>query len=354
MKTILLVLLMLASVNTGAMDIEGRTGFGGQLSIHKLVGGDRDYSNADHNFGLWLRRGFSPRWSFEAGLNYGWIRPGALKDQDAGFSFDSVHGFYTTMFSGFAGARYHFAPDLAIGPYVGAHLGVMGWQVRDDSAGGFGFFPGGPTVSGYDRNGNTAALEGINPIGRFTLGLEYFLLEHLSLDIGASYTLILGNVNDNVGTSFLWGPDHADVNSGRLDLFIGGTLYFGTATDKDRDGLAHDVDGCPDAAEDFDGYRDEDGCPDPDNDLDGILDVNDRCPDDAEDYDGYRDEDGCPDPDNDGDGVVDSFDDCPDEAEDLDGFQDDDGCPEPDNDGDGVMDSADACPETPGGREGRG
>ncbi len=295
-----------------ADNIEGRTGIGGQLGIQKLVGGNHDYSNVDQNFGLWLRHGFSPVWSLEVGANYGWVRPGALQGQDAGFTFESVHAFYTTMISGFAGARYHFAPEKRFGPYAGAHLGLMSWQVRDENRGGFGFFPGGPTVAGYDKNGNPADLEGTDLTGTFSLGAEYFLTESLSLDLGARYTLIFGNDKDNIGSSALWGPTEADVNGGRWDMFVGGTLYFGGSHDRDRDGIEDKFDGCPDAAEDYDGYRDQDGCPDLDNDDDGIADADDLCPDDAEDLDGYRDEDGCPDPDNDGDGVIDSNDNCPD------------------------------------------
>jgi len=340
--------VVLATAPAAADDLTGRTGFGEQFGIQKLVGGDRDYANVDQNFGLWLRHGFSPRWSVEAGADYGWIRPGALPDQDAGFTFDSVHAFYTTMLTGFAGARFHFAPARKFGPYAGARLGLMSWQVRNENGtGDFGFFPGGPTVSGYDKHGNPVLLEDTNLVGALTLGAEWFLSGSLSMDLGVRYNLIFGNDRDNVGTSALWGPDHADVNSGRWDFFLGGTIYFGGSKDKDKDGIENELDNCPEAAEDFDGYRDQDGCPDWDNDADGIMDIDDNCPDDAEDIDGYRDADGCPDPDNDGDGVIDLYDMCPEKAEDLDGFNDTDGCPDPDNDGDGVLDAADVCPATP-------
>jgi outer membrane protein OmpA-like peptidoglycan-associated protein len=98
--------------------------------------------------------------------------------------------------------------------------------------------------------------------------------------------------------------------------------------DRDGDGIPDNVDACPDAPEDFDGFADTDGCPDPDNDGDGILDVNDDCPNQAEDVDGFQDSDGCPDPDNDGDGILDSNDRCPDVAEVFNNFEDTDGCPD--------------------------
>ena len=129
-----------------------------------------------------------------------------------------------------------------------------------------------------------------------------------------------------------------------------GFMYEPAVEDRDGDGIADDDDGCPDEAEDKDGFEDRDGCPDLDNDGDGILDVDDACPLVKEDYDGDRDEDGCPEGregDRDGDGIPDDVDDCPDEPEDFDGFQDEDGCPDPDNDGDGIPDEKDLCPNDP-------
>ena len=156
-------------------------------------------------------------------------------------------------------------------------------------------------------------------------------------------------------------------------------------TDRDADERFAIEDGCPDRAEDFDGFQDEDGCPDLDNDEDGIPDQDDACPlepedldgiqdedgcfeDDAdqdtfpdtedkcplqaEDFDQFQDQDGCPEPDNDDDGFVDQEDSCPLEAEDVDEFQDQDGCPEPDNDEDGILDADDECPNAEGPADG--
>ncbi len=129
-----------------------------------------------------------------------------------------------------------------------------------------------------------------------------------------------------------------------------GFMYEPAVEDRDGDGIPDDDDGCPDAAEDKDGFEDRDGCPDLDNDGDGILDVDDACPLVKEDYDGDRDEDGCPEGregDRDGDGIPDQVDDCPNVPEDFDGFQDDDGCPDLDNDSDGIPDEKDLCPDDP-------
>lgn len=119
------------------------------------------------------------------------------------------------------------------------------------------------------------------------------------------------------------------------------------AGDSDGDGLDDDVDRCPNAMEDFDGFEDQDGCPEPDNDQDGIRDQKDRCPNEPEDRDTYQDEDGCRDPDNDGDGIEDGYDSCPLDAEDINGHIDDDGCPEHDDDADGVSNEDDQCPQQP-------
>ncbi len=98
--------------------------------------------------------------------------------------------------------------------------------------------------------------------------------------------------------------------------------------DRDRDGIADDVDACTEEPEDRDGFQDEDGCPEADDDGDGIPDAEDACPFVPEDHDGFEDEDGCPDRDDDGDGFIDEDDACPREAEVVNGVDDRDGCPD--------------------------
>ncbi|HVV88438.1 MAG TPA: OmpA family protein [Kofleriaceae bacterium] len=88
-----------------------------------------------------------------------------------------------------------------------------------------------------------------------------------------------------------------DATGALVEPTVNGPIV-GTATrggDRDGDGIGDDADGCPDAAEDHDGFDDADGCPDPDNDHDAIPDVDDRCPDDGETENGLDDDDGCPD-----------------------------------------------------------
>lgn len=127
-----------------------------------------------------------------------------------------------------------------------------------------------------------------------------------------------------------------------------GLLYSAEPRDRDGDGILDDVDACPVAAEDKDGFEDSDGCPDADNDGDHFEDAVDKCPNQAEDMDGFEDTDGCPDLDDDKDGVPDERDACRDKPETKNGFKDDDGCPdELDKDADGVSDSSDKCPDEP-------
>jgi OOP family OmpA-OmpF porin len=120
--------------------------------------------------------------------------------------------------------------------------------------------------------------------------------------------------------------------------------------DVDHDGVADNLDKCPDDPEDKDGFEDQDGCPDPDNDQDGVLDRQDKCPSAAEDKDEFEDQDGCPDPDNDRDGLLDAEDKCPEEA----GPMENQGCPDRDRDADTVVDRLDRCPDAPGPVENQG
>lgn len=84
--------------------------------------------------------------------------------------------------------------------------------------------------------------------------------------------------------------------------------------DRDNDGVADDVDECPDVA----GPASLNGCPD--SDGDGIADKDDKCPD----VKGLARYQGCPIPDTDGDGVNDEQDKCPNEP----GPAANGGCPE--------------------------
>jgi OmpA-OmpF porin, OOP family len=195
--------------------------------------------------------------------------------------------------------------------------------------------------------------------------------------LGLSSRYAVGDVSAIIGAEL---PLNDAVGSPKVRGVLG-ISWAPRFLDQDNDGVADDVDECPELAEDKDGFEDQDGCPDFDNDDDGVPDEEDQCPTQQEDEDEFQDDDGCPDPDNDGDGIPDakdqcpneagpatgtakglgcpqkdadndgvddSVDKCPTEAEDKDGFQDEDGCPDPDNDHDGVLDEDDACPTVRG------
>jgi len=166
-------------------------------------------------------------------------------------------------------------------------------------------------------------------------GIHYRMSPHLTASVAGSASPIGARGDDfRVMVGATWSPQpDSEARIGRGD--------------KDGDGVPDLSDGCPEDAEDRDGYQDDDGCPDLDNDGDGVLDVDDGCRDEPEDRDSFQDDDGCPERDNDADTIPDVADRCPDEAEDVDGFEDDDGCPDEDNDGDGFADKSDRCPNDP-------
>jgi hypothetical protein len=115
--------------------------------------------------------------------------------------------------------------------------------------------------------------------------------------------------------------------------------------DADHDGIADEVDQCPDLAEDRDGFEDQDGCPDFDNDGDGVGDADDACPKEPGPATGTRP--GCPVADTDGDGVPDDADACPAQPGPPRADPTLSGCPNPDRDGETHDDSVTPSPATP-------
>jgi OmpA-OmpF porin, OOP family len=124
-------------------------------------------------------------------------------------------------------------------------------------------------------------------------------------------------------------PDHLD----KCPKVAGNASAEG-CPDRDGDGIHDGDDECPDLA----GKAEFKGCPDKDGD--GIPDHKDACPNEA----GTAEFKGCPDTDK--DGIPDNEDDCPKEA----GSKELKGCP--DSDGDGVPNHLDDCPNSPGGANG--
>lgn len=118
------------------------------------------------------------------------------------------------------------------------------------------------------------------------------------------------------------------------------------AADSDDDGIADDIDACPNVKGQPSADPLKDGCPPPDRDGDGILDAEDACPG----TEGVRSTDvtqnGCP-VDSDGDGVHDGIDACLQVAGDPSDDPATTGCPI-DSDSDGIVDGQDACPNVAG------
>lgn len=247
---------------------------------------------------------------------------------------------------------------------------------------GFGFRPGVLGLDPGNRQRWELAAHGwlpAGPVGPFGLGERGSAALSPAL-IGASDRIELGRYRD----AYVLAGAEVGLTQAVGVPTLRGVVAIGWAPrdhDMDHDGVKDDLDGCPEIAEDRDGFEDADGCPEIDNDDDGILDKEDRCPNVAgvastdptkngcpvpdrdgdgvpDDVDACPDEkgsaspdpkhNGCPFGDGDGDGVDDAHDKCPSQPEDKDGFQDEDGCPDPDNDGDGIADREDACPNVAG------
>lgn len=209
----------------------------------------------------------------------------------------------------------------------------------------------------------------------FGAGLNFRISKYAFINLQGEYRKATEDNRDNIqlGLGFVYLPHRGEPKAAPI-------------SDRDKDGIADNVDRCPDAPglatmlgcpdTDRDGISDADdvcpndpgpletkGCPDmdgdgfadkddecptiagrwngcPDTDFDGIPDKDDKCPNEA----GPASNFGCPDnKDSDGDGVPDKLDKCPT----VPGTAANNGCP-PDADGDGVVDAVDKCPNSPG------
>ena len=124
----------------------------------------------------------------------------------------------------------------------------------------------------------------------------------------------------------------------QFEFLVGAGATFGSGGDEDDDGVADDVDVCPDTPKGW--PVDGQGCP-LDSDDDGVPDGIDDCP--STPRGAIVDKRGCP-SDSDRDGVFNGIDQCPNTPTTV--SVDDKGCPL-DSDGDGVPDGVDKCPDTP-------
>lgn len=118
--------------------------------------------------------------------------------------------------------------------------------------------------------------------------------------------------------------------------------------DRDHDGIYDVDDQCPLVPQGSRPDPERTGCPLGDRDHDGVLDPDDLCPDVPQGDVPDPERLGCPAGDRDQDGVLDPSDRCPDVPQGTHPDKQRPGCPVPDRDGDTVVDPDDACPDKPG------
>jgi len=296
------------------------------IGVMQPSGGDESYEDMGLTFGIRMEKPVTEKVSVMLDYRHGETESGeppSVPSPDRFFTWGSTDYLKTNW--NYIGLKtiYDFKRDAAVIPYISFGVGMTMWEVQDwtDGASSQGVVP-----TGYNTDGKKKKLSGNNLTASLGAGVEFFLNEKTSLDLGGSYGFLLQQEVDNVGFSSILGADYVDANSAVFEGTIALMFHFGPG-DCDQDGIFGSQDDCPREPEDYDGFEDEDGCPDVDNDMDTILDVDDDCPDDAEDFNGVEDEDGCPDADSDGDGVIDIHDECPDTP--IGTIVDAVGCPKP-------------------------
>jgi OOP family OmpA-OmpF porin len=172
------------------------------------------------------------------------------------------------------------------------------------------------------------------------IGMKIFLTDDLIFRMDTNYVLLMDKwikrtFNPATGNLDFRGTGHFNNLEAVFSLAY---LFGGKDKDSDGDGVANDIDACPDTPKGVE--VDGKGCP-MDSDNDGVFDGIDKCP--GTPAGAWVDSKGCP-KDSDGDGVLDGLDQCPDTP--LGTVVNEDGCPL-DSDGDGVFDGVDQCPNTP-------
>lgn len=248
------------------------------------------------------------------------------------------------------GLSYNFSIQDAVFPYIFVGASYLFFDPETEN---------GEKLEGFD-NGE---YDGSEVNYHAALGLRFLVAENINLNLGVGMQF---SPEDN------WDDDlTGEANDFAITPVVGVGYSFGTTADSDGDGVADDIDQCPNTPEGI--AVDEFGCA-LDADNDGVPDYKDECPNtpigyevDAKgcaldfDKDGVSDKDDlCPNTklgaevnefgcaDNDNDGVPNNLDTCPNTPEGVD--VDKNGCSK-DSDGDGVADYKDKCPNTPAGVE---
>jgi outer membrane protein OmpA-like peptidoglycan-associated protein len=218
-----------------------------------------------------------------------------------GITRDSMGRNRELIYGGDLNIQYHFIkPNSRLIPYVFVGAGLA---VREELGEAFQF-----------------------PLG---LGLNFRVNERAFISWASSYRFSLAensnNLHHGLGVMYTFGKGAKVKKETELAM-----------ADSDGDGIADDIDLCPQVA----GPAALNGCPD--SDGDGVADYRDACPDIA----GLKSLRGCPD--SDGDGLSDNEDECPK----VSGPIENKGCPVVkeviDTDKDGIPDEEDKCPTKKG------
>ncbi|MCI0330756.1 MAG: OmpA family protein [candidate division Zixibacteria bacterium] len=350
--TSLLALVFLSFVSTAAfgVDLKGKMG----LSVH---GGGYKLGLTDHS-DYWtiggvvdasLKYGLTKNWvvGVEGTGRMNWLADTSKFADGAGFTFDNLaDGPQQRAFSGGLLAEYHFMPEKKLSPYVSIGAGIYLWKWRDKDGNTLmsdTSLLNGTGVPDTDKAGNPYELKDQELYGMLGLGVEYFISENFSWELGgrarylSHFLTDFKDDKDIVGT----GANELDLPKLTAEVYTGFSFYFGGKVgDEDLDGVSDKKDKCPGTRV---GCRvDADGCP-VDSDGDGVCDGIDAC---ANSPKGVKvDSKGCP-TDSDGDGVSDGTDKCDNTPKGC--TVDAAGCPT-DADGDGVCDGLDKCADTPRG-----
>ncbi len=279
----------------------------GAFTVSPMIGGftyegDQDFTNRNRvNYGIGLGYNFTESWAVEGLFNF--IADGERMSTRGGLT--DVDGLLYRL-----EALYHFMPESRLVPY----LAIGGGNIVLDPADG----PRDDTfLAGYGA------------------GMKYFMAEDVALRLDARHLIGLDQGVDESNQT-----DNNFLYTAGLTFLFGGKDAPVAPRDSDGDGVADDLDRCPETPRGV--AVDSKGCP-LDSDGDGVYDYLDKCPDTPRGA--SVDANGCP-LDSDGDGVYEDQDKCPGTPKGV--KVDARGCP-PDSDGDGVADYLDKCPKTPQG-----
>jgi OOP family OmpA-OmpF porin len=224
-----------------------------------------------------------------------------------GLTKDTIGTERDLIYGGDLYLQYHFVkPESKLVPYL---FGGAGIAFQDDIGQAIQF-----------------------PLG---FGLNFQVNDRAYINWESAYRFSLAENNNNlqhgIGVVYSFGKGGNKAKELEIEMI-----------DSDKDGLADDIDLCPQVA----GPIELNGCPDTDGD--GVADYRDACPDTK----GLKSLRGCPD--SDGDGLSDNEDECPN----VSGPIENKGCPivkeVKDADNDGVPDEEDQCPTLKGTEKAKG